>query len=322
MERAAVWLKDDLARVQLYLQSVLDAGAPLIGRVGEHLLGSGGKRIRPMLLLLCARLCGYRGEARIALAGVVELLHMATLLHDDVVDEAAVRRGRVSANVTWGNQAAVLVGDYLFARCFSLAVAEGNLRLAEVLAAAAGRMAEGEVLQLMNRRDVQLDEDRYLDVVIGKTAALFAASCRLGAILAARGGAEEEALAAFGLRLGMAFQLLDDVLDYVAAEADSGKLPCHDLAEGKLTLPLIYALRCCRPEERQRVAEILARRHFGEPERRFIIGLILQHDGIGYTRRRARQMVREGRAHLASFAADPVRDALGELAESLLARRG
>jgi octaprenyl-diphosphate synthase len=196
-----------------------------------------------MLTLGAARLCGYRGDRHIALAASVEFIHTATLLHDDVVDESGLRRGRATANAVWGNKASVLVGDFLFSRAFQLMVADGSLKVLEILSQAAAVIAEGEVLQLVTSNDTETSEQAYLDVIRSKTAALFAAACRIGAVVAGRPKVEEEALDSFGLNLGIAFQLIDDVLDFSARQAELGKSIGDDFREGKITLPVILAFR-------------------------------------------------------------------------------
>jgi octaprenyl-diphosphate synthase len=222
MERVLALLNDDMHRVELQFREDLASRVPLIRKVGEYVLASGGKRIRPMLLLLSARLAGYQGDAHIGLASVVEFIHTATLLHDDVVDKAVLRRGQDSANAVWGNEASVLVGDFLFAKSFSIMVRGGSLAILQVLSDATTMMAEGEVLQLVSTCDLDLAEECYIEVVQHKTAVLLAAACRCGAILGGVPTEQAEALAAFGMDLGIAFQFMDDALDYVADQAEFG----------------------------------------------------------------------------------------------------
>jgi octaprenyl-diphosphate synthase len=217
----------------------------LIPQLAAHIVAAGGKRLRPLLTLAAARLCGYPGPAggdrHVALAACVEFIHTATLLHDDVVDESSLRRGLASANAVFGNQASVLVGDFLFARAFQVMVADGSLRVLAILSTAAATIAEGEVLQLVTQNDLSTPEDRYLEVIKGKTAALFSAACQVGAVVAERPAHEEAALAEYGLNLGIAFQLVDDALDYAADQATLGKTVGDDFREGKITLPVLLA---------------------------------------------------------------------------------
>lgn len=235
----------------------MESPVPLIPRLAEHLIAAGGKRIRPLLTLATARLCGYpsaseaAGQRHVQLAACVEFIHTATLLHDDVVDESALRRGMASANAVFGNQAAVLVGDFLFARAFQIMVADGSLPVLAILSQAAATIAEGEVLQLATQNDLATSEERYLEVVRGKTAALFAAAAQVGAALAERPNAEERALAEYGQNLGMAFQLTDDALDYAAEQATLGKTVGDDFREGKVTLPVLLAFAAGDAAERR-----------------------------------------------------------------------
>jgi octaprenyl-diphosphate synthase len=234
---------DDMRRVDALIRQRLDSDVALVRQVAEYIVAAGGKRLRPALLLLTAGACGYRGAARLPLAAVIEFIHTATLLHDDVVDESQLRRGRRTANAAFGNAASVLVGDFLYSRAFQMMVELENMRVMHVLAEATNAIAAGEVMQLMASRDPELDEARYLEVIRRKTAKLFEAAARLGGILAGVPPAAEEGLAAYGMHLGTAFQLIDDVLDYSGDAAAIGKSLGDDLAEGKPTLPLIHALR-------------------------------------------------------------------------------
>lgn len=321
MQLAQELLREDLEHIEGCFRQYLTSDVPLIRQMSDHILASGGKRIRPILLLLCARVSGYAKDYRYTLASVIEFIHTATLLHDDVVDGASLRRGQVSANVAWGNEVAVLVGDYLFARCFELMVDFCDRRIMKVLASTTSVMAQGEVVQLMNSGDLSLDEERYLSVVRSKTAALFSATCRCGAILGQLPHDREEDLAAFGMDLGVAFQLVDDGLDYVADQNESGKLLGRDLAEGKMTLPLIYALRHCLDEEREQVGVIFAKTHLHADDLRFVQNLINRYDGIDYTHQQANFYVSQASARLAAFPDSLARQALVELAESATRRR-
>jgi octaprenyl-diphosphate synthase len=320
MNQVLALLTDDLHRVELQFREDLASKVPLIRKVGEYVLASGGKRIRPMLVLLSARLAGYRGDAHIGLASVVEFIHTATLLHDDVVDSAVLRRGQESANAVWGNEASVLVGDFLFAKSFSLMVRGGSLAVLQALSDATTMMAEGEVLQLVSTCDLDLAEERYIEVIQNKTAVLLAAACRCGAILGNASPEQEEALAAYGMDLGIAFQLMDDALDYVADQAEFGKARGHDLLEGKVTLPLIHALRCCTTDERGQAEAIVAGNDLPQDDLETIIGLIENYDGIAYTRRRASELVESAKTHLSGFPRDEAREALFELADYVVLR--
>ncbi|MGH6629674.1 MAG: polyprenyl synthetase family protein, partial [Burkholderiales bacterium] len=235
--------------VDAVIRGRLHSDVVLIRQVAEHIIGSGGKRLRPTLVILAAGACGYRGSAHHQLAAVVEFIHTATLLHDDVVDDSSMRRGRATANAAFGNAASVLVGDFLYSRAFQMMVEVGSMRVMEVLADATNTIAEGEVLQLLNIHNVDVTEQHYLRVIRSKTAKLFEAAGQLGAILGGAPAQIESALAAYGTHLGTAFQLVDDILDYSGDLAQTGKNLGDDLAEGKMTLPLIYAMRNGSPQQ-------------------------------------------------------------------------
>ncbi len=246
-----------LELVEGAMREQLGSACDLLGQLGDHVLGSGGKRIRPALLLLSAELCGYTGPRRIQVAGAVELLHTATLLHDDVVDLSELRRGRPSANAVWGNRRAVLAGDFLYARASSMIVEDGDIDILWIFADTIRSMAEGELLQLERSFDPTVTEAHYFSVIDRKSATLLAAACEAGAILGGVTRAERRRVADFGRELGLAFQLRDDALDYEAGEAQLGKRPYTDIREGKITLPLLLALKRCTPAEREAVAGVL-----------------------------------------------------------------
>jgi len=237
-------LRDDIEACNRVIMARMDSPVALIPQLAAHLIAAGGKRLRPLLAMAAARLCGYdpAGGRHVVLAACVEFIHTATLLHDDVVDESALRRGQASANALFGNQASVLVGDFLFARAFQLMITDGSLPVMAILSGATATIAEGEVLQLMTQNDIATTEAQYLEVIHGKTAALFAAAARLGAVLANRPAEEEEALDSFGRNLGVAFQLVDDALDYSADQAVLGKTVGDDFREGKISLPVLVAI--------------------------------------------------------------------------------
>jgi octaprenyl-diphosphate synthase len=243
LDRLMALTATDLARVNEVILEQMQSPVLLIPQLAGHLIAAGGKRLRPMLTLSAARLCGYQGERHTGLAASVEFIHTATLLHDDVVDESDLRRGAATANAVWGNQSSVLVGDFLFARAFELMVADGSLEVLYILSRASSVIAEGEVHQLITANDTDTTEQDYLEVIEAKTAKLFAAATEIGAIVADRPAEERQALASFGHNIGMAFQLIDDVLDYSAHQATLGKAVGDDFREGKITLPIILAFR-------------------------------------------------------------------------------
>lgn len=240
---------DDMKAVDAVIRARLHSDVVLVRQVAEYIVSAGGKRLRPALVLLAAGALGYRGRLHHELAAVIEFIHTATLLHDDVVDESDLRRGRQTANALFGNAASVLVGDFLYSRAFQMMVEAGDLRVMQVLSDATNIIAEGEVLQLMNCHDADVDEARYLTVIRYKTAKLFEAAARIGAIVGGADAETERRLADYGMHLGTAFQLIDDVLDYSGAEAETGKHLGDDLAEGKPTLPLIHVMQRGTPEQ-------------------------------------------------------------------------
>jgi len=243
-------VKDDLLRVNRLIVERMDSPVALIPQLAGHIVASGGKRLRPLLTLASARLCGYSGDRHLGLAACVEFIHTATLLHDDVVDDSGLRRGKATANAIWGNKASVLVGDFLFSRAFELMVLDGSLKILHILSRASAVIAEGEVHQLMTANDTETTVEDYLEVIGAKTAALFSAACRIGAVVAERSEEEEKALDTYGQSLGMAFQLVDDILDYSADAEALGKRIGDDFRDGKLTLPVVLAIAKADEAER------------------------------------------------------------------------
>lgn len=320
MQAALNIIGDDLKNVELQFRKDLESDVPLIRKVGEYVLSSGGKRVRPALLLLAARLCGYTGDKAVPLASVIEFIHTATLLHDDVVDSATLRRGLASANTLWGNEASVLVGDFLFSKSFSLMVAVGSLDILKVLSDATTVIAEGEVMQLLCTGEIDLSEDKYIEVVRSKTAILMSAACEAGAILGGATPERRQALADFGMSLGIAFQLMDDILDYIATEEDFGKSIGHDLEEGKITMPLIHTLRQCTPDEKDVIAAVVEKDEMSLEEFRTVSGLVKRYGGIDYTIEKAREHIAACRTRLEKFDRSDVSDALCDLAEYVVTR--
>ncbi|KPK37509.1 MAG: octaprenyl diphosphate synthase, partial [Gammaproteobacteria bacterium SG8_47] len=279
-------ISDDMAAVNERVLERLRSDVVLVNQVGHYIVDSGGKRLRPMLHLLCSRAFSYPGSHHIDLAAIVEFIHTATLLHDDVVDESERRRGQDSANALFGNAASVLVGDFLYSRSFQMMITVGSMRVMEILADATNTIAEGEVLQLLNCNDPDTTEERYFEVIHNKTAKLFEAAAQLAAVLADRPREEEQTIAAYGMHLGTAFQLIDDVLDYSGNGDTIGKNIGDDLAEGKPTLPLIYAMRTGNAEQRELIRSAIERGGIEEIDA--IKAAIESTGAIDYTARSAR----------------------------------
>lgn len=310
----------ELKEVEEDFERRLGSRVPLVTEIARHLVLSGGKRIRPALMILSARLCGYEGKDYIPLAGAIELIHTATLLHDDVVDNAEMRRGNPTANVLWGNVASVLVGDFLLSRAFSMMVEVRDLKVLEVMAETTTLLAEGETFELTKTADISLTEGEYLEMVAQKTASLMSASARIGAILARAREEQEEALATFGLKVGIAFQLVDDCLDYIGKEEALGKKVGSDIKEGKVTLPLIWTLGRCSSEERNFIRDTLLEADPDMKSIKEVVELVHQHGGIDYTLKRAEEFVTEAKGCLSLFPDRPEKITLMELADYLLSR--
>ncbi|MBM3477593.1 MAG: polyprenyl synthetase family protein [Alphaproteobacteria bacterium] len=312
---------EDLKRVNEVIVRRMHSPVALIPQLAGHIVAAGGKRMRPMLTLAAARLCGVAsGERHVNLAACVEFIHTATLLHDDVVDASDLRRGRATANAVWGNKSSVLVGDFLFSRAFQVMVEDGSLDVLRILSNASAVIAEGEVLQLTTANDTETTENAYLEVIRAKTATLFAAAARVGAIVAGRPRAEEEALESYGLNLGIAFQLVDDVIDYASTAEKMGKSVGDDFRDGKITLPVVLAFLRGDEEERQfwrRTLEALDQRP-GDLER--AVELMNRHGSLRDTVERARHYGAVARDALGIFPEHPVKRALAELVEFAIHR--
>ncbi|MCZ6861062.1 MAG: polyprenyl synthetase family protein [Alphaproteobacteria bacterium] len=310
----------DLGRVNQLILKRMDSNVALIPQLAGHIIAAGGKRLRPTLTLAAARLCGYKGERHIALAACVEFIHTATLLHDDVVDESDLRRGLATANNVWGNQASVLVGDFLFARAFQLMVEDGSLEVLDILSSASAQIAEGEVAQLTTANNTETSESAYLEVIRGKTATLFAAACRVGSVVAGRPQAQEEALDNYGLNLGIAFQLVDDVLDYSASQAELGKSVGDDFREGKITLPIILAYRRGNDEERAFWRRTMEDMEQSEDDLSRAIELLGKHETLNDTIERARHYGAIARDALGIFPKTDVKSALIDVVDFSIER--
>jgi octaprenyl-diphosphate synthase len=311
-------LADDLQRVDILIRDSLHSDVALINQLSQYIINSGGKRLRPMLVLLSANACHYHGDQHINLAAVIEFIHTATLLHDDVVDASQLRRGNLTANAMWGNEASVLVGDFLYSRAFEMMVYANDMRIMDIMSHTTNTIAEGEVLQLLNCRDADTTEARYLDVIRRKTARLFEAAAQIGAVLGNQPDSVEKALANYGLHLGIAFQLIDDVLDYSASPEDTGKNVGDDLAEGKPTLPLIHAIHQGTPSQ-----ALLIRRAIengGHDNMQSVCAIIESTGAIPYTAQAAQREAELAIAALAPLPESPYKDALHNLAEFSVSR--
>ena len=305
-------VKDDIRLVEEGFEKNLSSNVSLIGDVGKYILNCGGKRLRPMLLLLCAKLSSYAGDKHIPLAGAIEFIHTATLLHDDVVDSAHLRRGNTTANMVWGDGTSILVGDYLLSKAFSLAVASGNEKILKVLAYTTTCMAEGEVLQLLKHRAIDMTEEECMEVVTNKTATLFAASAQIAGILCGVNLEREVALANYGMSFGIAYQLMDDCLDYVSTDKDLGKAVGNDLREGKMTMPLIHSYKEANDAEKLLLKEVFGSGELAGEKFNEVLAIINRYGGIDYTNSKARGYIDDAKGHIDIF--EPVMEKMALIA--------
>ena len=314
------YVADDLKAVNQLILSRMDSHVDLVPQLAGHIIVAGGKRLRPLLTLGAAKLCQYTGDRHISLATCVEFIHTATLLHDDVVDESHLRRGQETANALFGNQASVLVGDFLFSRSFEIMIEDGSLDVLRILSHASSIIAEGEVLQLMTTNDTQTSEDTYLEVIKAKTAQLFAAACRIGAVVSDRPRIEEEALESYGMNLGIAFQLIDDVLDYSAKQATLGKSIGDDFKEGKISLPVILAFRRGDEIEREFWHRTLEKLDQNEDDFAHALHLMEKHGALKDSVERARHYGAIARDSLGIFKDGPIKVIFGDLIDFCIER--
>jgi octaprenyl-diphosphate synthase len=313
-------VRADMERVNTLIISRTGSRVTMIPEVANHLISSGGKRLRPMLTLATAALAGYRGTGHVNLAAAVEFMHTATLLHDDVVDASTMRRGKIAARMKWGNEASVLVGDYLLGQAFKMMVEVGSLPALAILSSAAAVIAEGEVLQLSAAKNTETNEDEYLNVIRGKTAELFAAACEVGAVIAERSKAEQAACRSFGMNLGIAFQLVDDALDYGGASSALGKNVGDDFREGKVTLPVVLSFRRGDEEERAFWRRTLERGEVQDADLEQAAVIMRRHRAIEDTIERARHYGAMARDALALFPRSPMKTALFGAVDFCIAR--
>lgn len=313
-------VSEEREAVEKNLLDNLDSDVEMVNKVASYVFESGGKRLRPVFLILSALMCGYRGDRSIAISGVVEYIHTATLLHDDVIDGAMYRRGRKSANNIFGNDITVLCGDFLYSRAFMNLVKDGDSRIQMILAVAARTMSEGEVFQLIKTADVKITIDDYLKIINSKTAVLFSSCCEIGAILAERNEKECKALADFGRSLGIAFQMADDILDYLGDPEKTGKKPGTDLNEGKITLPVITLLENAAPDEQKRVRDIIVDERASDENLNYILELMNRYDVKAKSELVVDKYIKQAKENLQIFDGSIYREALDFLADYMVAR--
>jgi len=301
------------------LKELFKSNVSPIPLIGNHLIEGGGKRLRPLLLILSAEIAGYKGDSRLTLAGIIESIHTASLLHDDVVDAADVRRGKLPAHSIWGNQVVILVGDFLYSNALRLAVMQKNQKIMGVLSEATTRMTEGEILQLTKTGDPNITEEEYIDIISAKTGALISAACRIGAILGSLPENKENALSHFGMKTGTAFQMADDILDYMADEGKLGKRLGKDIKEGKITLPLIYLMKTASTSEVEEVKDLI-RNGFKKEDLKRILELFKKHNVIELSFKKATRLISDAKAELAIFSDSPVKESLCAVADYMLFR--
>jgi octaprenyl-diphosphate synthase len=319
-DRVALAVGPELKAIEASIAEEIDSPVVLIREMGEFIAGAGGKRLRPILLLMAARLAGYRGPRAVRMGCVVELLHTATLIHDDVVDQAPLRRGRPSANARWGEDASILVGDHLYSKSFALMVKDGDARVLETLARATVSMTEAEVFQLERKRSGTTGEGDYLRIITQKTASFMSACCRIGALLGQSTAEQADGLTRYGLDIGIAFQISDDSLDFVADQARLGKAIGADLKEGKRTLPLIITLERAAPHERERI-QMLLKSHAVDPnEIEEIRRLVVKYEGIDYALERAHAYAQTAKEALSAFEDSEDKETLALIADFVVDR--
>lgn len=314
-------IRKDLEKVEEFLHSKLYSPVEMVTQVASHIVHSGGKRLRPVLCILASRLFGYQGDRAVKLACALEFIHTATLLHDDVIDNASLRRGKTSSNALWGNTASVLVGDYLYCKATLIISDDGDFKVLDTITRATAETTEGEVLEIVKSNDLALSEESYLQIIHFKTARLIAASTHVGALLSRASDADQERLRNYGYHIGMAFQLADDSLDYVSSNEEMGKLIGTDLKEGKMTLPLIYAMKRCLPAERERIQKALENTFAHQEDLTDIISLIDKYQGISYTRQKAIEYIQKAKGDLAPYPEGPIKTSLLQLADYVIERR-
>ena len=314
-------VKDDLAAIEVELEQNLNPYLDLISKIARHILFSGGKRLRPLLMVLSARLCGYKGDYDKTFSIIFEYLHAATLLHDDLVDGASMRRGKPVAHKIWGNSAAILVGDFLLARSLSISARTGNMRVISTVAKITENMSRGEIHQLMRKGDLDISQEEYIEVIRRKTAVLFQGACRISAIITDAPNEKEEALSEYGYNLGLAFQMADDLLDYNSDTKVLGKEIGADLKEGKLTLPVIYSLKAADIKDRKVMENIIKNEDFSVNDFKILVELLRKYKGIPYTQKMASDHIKKAKEALSIFEPSETKEILVKVADYALNRK-
>jgi octaprenyl-diphosphate synthase len=320
MEDFLTLVDKDLQKLELSIDKLITTKISFIKEIVNYIIKSGGKRVRPVLVTLSSKLCGYRGEKHIPFAAIIEFIHTATLLHDDVVDNAKTRRGFSTVNTVWGNEPSVLVGDFLYSKSFELMSHEGNPEILKTISRATTSLSEGEILEIIKTADIETTEEEYYEVIGNKTAVLFSAACEIGAILGKVATTQRKALKNFGYKLGIAFQLRDDILDYTSYDEVLGKRVGTDLKEGKVTLPLIHALQFASEKEKSFIAKILKKQVISQKDFDRVSRLIEEHDGILYTSSATEKYLQDAKKHLNVFPSSRYKEALLSLADYMLKR--
>jgi octaprenyl-diphosphate synthase len=313
-------VEKDLNKLEFSIDKLISTKIGFIKEIVNYIIKSGGKRVRPILVILSAKLCGYRGEKYIPFAAIIEFIHTATLLHDDVVDNARTRRGASTVNTVWGNEPSVLVGDFLYSRSFELMSREGNPEILKIISQATTALSEGEILEIIKTANIDTTEKDYFEIIGNKTAILFSAACEIGAILGNVTPKQRNALRNFGYKLGIAFQLRDDILDYTSYDDVLGKRVGTDLKEGKVTLPFIHALKSASENEKLSVAKILKKRTITQKDFEWVSRLMEKYNGIGYASAATEKYLEGAKKHLDHFPASQYKNALLSLADSMLKR--
>jgi octaprenyl-diphosphate synthase len=320
LKQICVPIQDELIALEEFFKSKVNSKVPLVKNVIDYIIGNGGKRLRPMLTIMCAKLAGYQGDKSIAVGAAIEMTHTASLLHDDVMDNAEIRRGKTAANQKWGNLVSVLVGDYLYCQAMDILVANGDIEILRVVTDAISSTTEGQIHEITKTHQVAMDQVEYLEVITGKTAELIAASCHAGGVLGNITDELASSLKEYGLNLGIAFQLMDDVLDYVANEKDFGKACGVDLREGKLTIPLILALRKCSEEESRKIKSILIKDNTDEDAFNEVLEIIKNYHSIDDSVEIANEYIQKAKASLSCFRPSLEKESLISLADYVIER--